>query len=76
MFLREPSWMYSAKLVGSSLGQLYFANQMGVFVYIRVQKASLNMFWEHWPYWTIIASDWLRLPLIASDWLRAELSCE
>ena len=27
------------------------------------------MFWEHSPYWTIIASDWLRLPLIASDWL-------
>ena len=30
-----------------------------------VQKASLNMFREHSPYWTIIAS----------DWLRAELSC-
>ena len=24
------------------------------------------MFWEHSPYWTIIASDWLRLPLISS----------
>ena len=31
-----------------------------------VQKASLNMFWEHSPYSTIIAS----------DWLRAELSCK
>ena len=30
-----------------------------------VQKASLNMFWKHSPYSTIIAS----------DWLRAELSC-
>ena len=30
-----------------------------------VQKASLNMFWEHSLYSTIIAS----------DWLRAELSC-
>ena len=30
-----------------------------------VRKASLNMFWEHSPYSTIIAS----------DWLRAELSC-
>ena len=24
------------------------------------------MFWEHSPYWMIIASDWLRLPLIGS----------
>ena len=30
-----------------------------------VQKASLSMFWEHSPYSTNIAS----------DWLRAELSC-
>jgi len=30
-----------------------------------VQKASLNMFWEHSPCSTIIAS----------DWLRAEFSC-
>ena len=29
------------------------------------KRYSLNMFWEHSPYWTIIAS----------DWLRAELSC-
>ena len=35
-------------------------------VIFGVKKASLNMFWEHSPYWTIIAS----------DWLRAELSCE
>ena len=26
MFLREPSWKYSEKLVGSSLGKLFFAN--------------------------------------------------
>ena len=45
MFLREPSWKYSAKL------------------YSGVQKASLNMFWEHSPYWTIIASDWLSVKL-------------
>ena len=31
----------------------------------RVQKVSLNMFWEHSPYSTNIAS----------VWLRAELSC-
>jgi len=68
MFLREPSWKYSAKLAASELGQLFFANLVGSIrrSYIRVQKASLNMFWEHSPYWTIIAS----------DWLRAELSCE
>jgi len=67
MFLCEPSWKYSAKLVGSELGQLFFANLIGSIhqSYIQVQKASLNMFWEHSPYWTIIAS----------DWLRAELSC-
>ena len=34
-------------------------------LYSGSKKASLNMFWEHSPYWTIIAS----------DWLRAELSC-
>ena len=35
---------------------------MDVFVeaIFGVRKASLNMFWEHSPYWTIIASDWLR----------------
>ena len=27
---------------------------------IGVQKASLNIFWEHSPYSTNIASDWLR----------------
>jgi len=68
MFLCEPSWKYLAKLVGSSLGQLFFANLMEAFVEAisGVQKPSLNMFWEHSPYWMIIAS----------DWLRAELSCE
>ena len=67
MFLREPSWKYSAKLVGSQLGQLFFANLVGSIrrSYIRVQKASLNMFWEH-------SSSSM---IIASDWLRAELSC-
>ena len=67
MFLCKPRWKYSAKLVGSELGQLFFPNLIGSIhqSYIRVQKASLNMFWEHSPYWTIIAS----------DWLRAELSC-
>ena len=29
MFLRKPSWKYSAKLVGSQLGQLFFANIVG-----------------------------------------------
>ena len=28
-FLREPCWKYSAKLVGSQLGQLFFANLVG-----------------------------------------------
>ena len=28
-FLREPSWKYSAMLVGSYLGQLFFANLVG-----------------------------------------------
>ena len=35
-------------------------------LYSGSKNLSLNMFWEHSPYWTIIAS----------DWLRAELSCE
>ena len=35
--------------------------------YIWVQKASLNMFWEHSPYWTIIASDWLRVELSVDE---------
>ena len=48
-FLREPSWKYSSKPK----------------VFVGVQKASLNMFWEHSPYSTNIAS----------DWLRADLSC-
>ena len=43
------------------MGELFFANLVGSIH----QKASLNMFWEHSPYSTIIAS----------DWLRAELSC-
>ena len=29
MFLREPSWKYSAKLVGSWLGQLFIVNLVG-----------------------------------------------
>ena len=49
-FLREPSWEYS-----SNYDEAIF----------WVRKASLNMFWEHSPYSTNIAS----------DWLRAELSC-
>ena len=49
-FFREPSWEYSSNCDEAILG---------------VQKASLNMFWEHSPYSTNIAS----------DWLRAELSC-
>ena len=50
MFVREPSWEYSSNSDEAIFG---------------VQKASLNMFWEHSPYSTNIAS----------DWLRAELSC-
>ena len=49
-FLREPSWKYSSNCDEAIFG---------------VQKASLNMFWEHSPYSTNITS----------DWLRAELSC-
>ena len=29
MFLQEPSWKYSAKLVGSYLGEPFFANLVG-----------------------------------------------
>ena len=50
MFVREPSWEYSSNCDEAIFG---------------VQKVSLNMFWEHSPYSTNIAS----------DWLRAELSC-
>ena len=41
MFLREPSWKYSAKLVGSYLGQLFFANLVGSIrrSYIRGPKS-------------------------------------
>ena len=43
-FLREPSWKYSSNCDEAIFG---------------VQKASLNVFWEHSPYSTNIASDWL-----------------
>ena len=33
----------------------------------RVQKASLNIFWEHSPYSTIIASDGLRAELSVDE---------
>ena len=42
--LREPSWGYSSN------------SDEAIF---RVRKASLNMFWEHSPSSTDIASDWL-----------------
>ena len=41
-FLREPSWKYSSNCDVAIFG---------------VQKASLNMFWEHSPYSTNIASE-------------------
>ena len=41
-FLREPSWEYSSNCDEAIFG---------------VQKALLNMFWEHSPYLTNIASD-------------------
>ena len=44
-FLREPSLDYSSNCDEAIFG---------------VQKASLNMFWEHSLYSTNIASDWLR----------------
>ena len=41
MFLREAGWKYSAKLVGSQLGQLFFANLVGSIrrSYIRGPKS-------------------------------------
>ena len=52
-------------LSSSSTGELSALSQSEGEAIFGVQKASLNMFWEHSPYSTIIAS----------DWLRAELSC-
>ena len=43
--LREPSWEYSSNCDEAIFG---------------VEKASLNMFWEHSRSSTNIASDWLR----------------
>ena len=58
IFVREHSWEYSANLAGS---WEYSSNcDEAIF---GVQKASLNMFWEHPPYSTNIASDWLRAEL-------------
>ena len=56
MFVREPSWKYSANLVGSQLGELFFANLVGSIRrrYIRGPKsfaqhvlANLALFDEH-----------------------------
>ena len=65
-FVREHCCEYSANIVGSHLGEHlpreyssgYSSNcDEAIF---RVQKASLNMFWEYSPYSTNLASDWLR----------------
>ena len=45
LLLREPRWEYSLNC------------DKAIF---RVQKASLNMFWEYSPYSMNLASDWLR----------------
>ena len=65
MFVREPNWEYSANLVGSYLGELLlrepsweYSSNCGEAIF-GVQKASLNIFWEHLPYSANIASDWL-----------------
>ena len=44
MFLREASWKYSAKLAGSELGQLFFANLVGSIrrSYIRGPKTFVQ----------------------------------
>ena len=47
-FLRKPSWEYSSNCDEAIFG---------------VEKALLNMFWEHLPYSTNIASDWQRAEL-------------
>ena len=71
MLVREPSWKYSANLVHSSLGEILVREPRWEYssncdeAIFGVQKASLNMCWEHSPY----------SPNIASDWLRAELVC-
>ena len=67
MFVREPSWKYSANVSWATFlhepSWEYSSNcDEAIF---GVQKASLNTFWEHSPYSTNIAS----------QWLRAELSC-
>ena len=51
--LREPCWEYSA----SNCDEAIFG----------VQKASLNMFWEHSPGSANIASDWLGAKLSPVD---------
>ena len=65
MFLREASWKYSAKLV-ETIGPTFlrkpsrkYSSNYDEGIY-GVQKASLNMFWEHSGYSTIIFSGWLR----------------
>ena len=45
LLLREPSWEYTSNCDEAIFG---------------VQKASLNMFWEHSPSSVNIAFDWLR----------------
>ena len=71
MFVREPSWKYSANLVGSLTGRTFLRGPSWKYssncdkTISGVQKALLNMFWEHSPYSTNVPS----------DWLKAELSC-
>ena len=69
MFVREPSLEYSGNLAGSELGELLLREPSWEYLsncdeaIFGVQKASLNLFWEHSPYSTNSASDWLRAEL-------------
>ena len=69
MFVSKSSWEYLANLTGSKLGELLLREPSREYssncdeAIFGVQKASLSMFWEHSPYSTNIASDWLRAEL-------------